>query len=103
MVCLCLFAQENTLNDVRMRQQAMEVLACYHPFWLAVGMQTVLGCSLVRSQGTVWRALSEAPRWGAHIAAKTWGHLRYVLTEAYCTLTSRHGQQCSFVAKYAAR
>ncbi|GLC57421.1 hypothetical protein PLESTB_001222600 [Pleodorina starrii] len=43
---------EHTLSDVRMRQQALEVLTSYHPFWLAVGLQTVLGRALVFTHGT---------------------------------------------------
>ncbi|GFR51021.1 hypothetical protein Agub_g13348 [Astrephomene gubernaculifera] len=38
-----------TLSDVRMRQDAVDVLTSYHPFWLAVGLQTVLGKALVLS------------------------------------------------------
>ncbi|EFJ40339.1 microtubule-associated protein Asp [Volvox carteri f. nagariensis] len=44
---------EHTLSDVRMRQQALDVLTSYHPFWLAVGLQTVLGRALVLSHGNM--------------------------------------------------
>ncbi|KAG2492393.1 hypothetical protein HYH03_009339 [Edaphochlamys debaryana] len=54
---------ENTLMDTRMRQQAMEVLTSYHPFWLAVGLQTVLGKALTLSHGNMLSLMrpGEAP------------------------------------------
>lgn len=44
---------EHILSDVRMRQQALEVLMCYHPFWLAVGLQPVVGVAVPMTQGRV--------------------------------------------------
>ncbi|PNH10245.1 Abnormal spindle-like microcephaly-associated [Tetrabaena socialis] len=44
---------ELTLSDVVMRKQALEVLTAYHPFWLAVGLQTVLGQALTLSPGNM--------------------------------------------------
>lgn len=45
--------QESTLSDVHRRKEALAVLTAYHPFWLAVGLQTVLGKALVLSPGAL--------------------------------------------------
>eukprot|EP00198_Chlamydomonas_reinhardtii_P006104 XP_001695440.1 predicted protein [Chlamydomonas reinhardtii] len=44
---------ESTLSDVHRRKEALAVLTAYHPFWLAVGLQTVLGKALVLSPGNM--------------------------------------------------
>jgi abnormal spindle-like microcephaly-associated protein len=31
------------MADVRLRQQAMEALSAYHPFWLRLGLEIVVG------------------------------------------------------------
>jgi abnormal spindle-like microcephaly-associated protein len=43
--------QALSLSDVALRQQALGLLGCYHPMWLAVGLQTVLGKALVLTPG----------------------------------------------------
>ncbi|GLI66525.1 hypothetical protein VaNZ11_010395 [Volvox africanus] len=62
---------EHTLSDVRMRQQALDVLTSYHPFWLAVGLQTILGRALVFSQGNMLSLM----RPGAEVPAFIRAHI----------------------------
>jgi abnormal spindle-like microcephaly-associated protein len=35
--------QQLQMGDVRLKQQAMEVLSAYHPFWLRLGLEIVVG------------------------------------------------------------
>ncbi|MEW5314489.1 MAG: hypothetical protein WDW38_005985 [Sanguina aurantia] len=52
---------EHTLNDVRMQRQAVELLSSYHPFWLAIGVQTVLGQALPVSAGSLSGLIGGSP------------------------------------------
>ena len=48
----CLGLQEAQLADVKWQQAVFEVLLSYHPFWLALGLETVVGQLLPADTGT---------------------------------------------------
>jgi len=39
----CCLAQEVRMGDMRTKQQVAEVLSAYHPFWLRLGLEVVVG------------------------------------------------------------
>lgn len=40
------------MGDVRLKQHVAEVLAAYHPFWLRLGLEAVVGRAVPAAQGS---------------------------------------------------